>query len=300
VTAPSVYPLKFQAGARTLLSVNRRLIRYTCDLAMALEASPPVLAPLKGADGYMLRSLPQSLLEGMDRSNLLMHVRQNYTRYFADFSAGFEAYMANFSGKTRATLKRKVKRFCDDAAGQPEARMYRTREEIVEFARLAIPLSQNSYQHRLLGAGLPADAASQNEMHTLAAADQLRAFLLFKQGRPVAYLYLPVAAGTLIYAYLGYDPAEAKLSPGTVLQHEAIRLLTEEGRYTILDFTEGDGEHKRLFATGGIACADVLMLRSTLANRLLLGGLRSFDVMVVGAKALSGMPGFAWLKSLRR
>lgn len=300
MTAPSAYPLKFQAGARTLLSVHRRLIRCTYDLAMAREASPPILASLDSADGYMLRSLPQSQLDGLDRSNLLVHVRQYYVRYFADFGGGFEAYMASFSGKTRATLKRKLKRFSDDADGRVEARMYRTPEEIAEFARLAIPLSQNSYQHKLLGAGLPADAAAQNAMRTLAAADQLRAFLLFKNGRPVAYLYLPVAAGILIYAYLGYDSAEAKLSPGTVLQLEAIRMLAEEGRYTILDFTEGEGEHKRLFSTGGIACADVLMLRPTLANRLLLGGMRSFDDVIDRAKRLSGTQGFAWLKSLRR
>jgi len=105
----------------------------------------------------------------------------------------------------------------------------------------------------------------------------VRAFLLFSEGRPVAYLYLPAAGATLIYAYLGYDPAFEDLSPGTVLQLEALKLLMAEGRFARLDFTEGDGQHKRLFATGGIPCVNVLLLSPGLVNRACIAALDGFD-----------------------
>jgi CelD/BcsL family acetyltransferase involved in cellulose biosynthesis len=85
-----------------------------------------------------------------------------------------------------------------------------------------------------------------------------------------------------------------------VLQLEATRLLAAEGRYTRLDFTEGEGQHKRQFGTGGIACADVLLFRPTIANRLLIASVRGFDGLAALAKGLSTARGFGWLKRLRR
>ena len=66
---------------------------------------------------------------------------------------------------------------------------------------------------------------------------------------------------TVIYAHVGHDPAFNDLSPGAVLQLEAMRDLFDEGGFARFDFTEGEGQHKRQFATGGVACVDLLLLR---------------------------------------
>jgi CelD/BcsL family acetyltransferase involved in cellulose biosynthesis len=255
---------------------------------------------LGDAQGYVVTSLPEVLIDRLKGRGLNAYVRQHYTRHYADFADGYDAYLERFSSKSRATLKRKLKRFAEASGGTLDVRSYRTPEEVTTFAEIAIPLSHKSYQHRLLDAGLPKSDAARHEMMTLAAADRVRAFLLFREGRPVAYLYLPVVDDVLIYAYLGYDPGDADLSPGTVLQLEATRLLAAEGRYTRLDFTEGEGQHKRQFGTGGIACADVLLFRPSIANRLSIASLRSFDGLVARAKSLSAAQGFGWLKRLRR
>lgn len=294
------YPLKFQAGARTLLAIDRPLIRIAYTLSSAEAAETPKLPQLGKAAGYVVTSIPECLIDGLRKGGLLVHVRQSYTRYFADFSGGFDAYMAHFSSKSRATLKRKLKRYAELSGGAIDVRCYRTADEMAAFVDAASAVSRRSYQHRLLDAGLPDDDATRADMAKLATADQVRAFLLFRDGRATAYLYMPVAEDTLIYAYLGYDPEEAELSPGTVLQVEAIRMLAEEGRYGRLDFTEGEGQHKRLFSTGGIACADVLFLRPTIGNRFLIRMLHGFDGAVAQLKRLSAAPGFGWLKSLRR
>ncbi|MGE0775499.1 MAG: GNAT family N-acetyltransferase [Sphingomonadaceae bacterium] len=294
------YPLKFQAGARTLFAIHRPLIRIAFSLNMATAAEAPRLPPLGSAAGYVVTSIPETLVDRLRADGLIVHVRQNYTRYFADFSDGFDAYMAHFSSKSRATLKRKLKRYAELSGGVVDVRGYRTPDEVAAFVDAALPVSRKSYQHRLLNAGLPDSDAARGEMATLAGADRVRAFLLFRDGQPVAYLYMPVVDGTLIYAYLGFDPDEAEHSPGTVLQIEAIRMLTEEGRYGRLDFTEGEGQHKRLFSTGGVACADVLLLCPTIGNRVLIAALRRFDALVANLKRLSGTQAFAWLKTLRR
>jgi len=115
----------------------------------------------------------------------------------------------------------------------------------------------------------------------------MRCFLLFLQGEPVAYLSLPIRGRTLVYAHLGYDPDCAALSPGTVLQMEALRMLFAEERFRFFDFTEGEGAHKALFGTHSVACCSFLLLRATLANRLLLGARDGFDAGVARIKGLT-------------
>jgi CelD/BcsL family acetyltransferase involved in cellulose biosynthesis len=151
-----------------------------------------------------------------------------------------------------------------------------------------------TYQEKLLDAGLPEGALE--EMRDLAAHDAVRAWLLFLDGRPISYLYAPARGACLVYAHLGYDPAAAELSPGTVLQLEAMRMLTEERRFRWFDFTEGDGQHKRQFATGSIDSVDLLLLRPSVGNRAAAGALNAFDGAVALAKggiARAGLGGVA-------
>ena len=124
-------------------------------------------------------------------------------------------------------------------------------------------------------------------MRELADRDDMRAFLLFLAGEPIAYLYLPVSGRTLIYAYLGYDAEHAHLSPGTVLQMAALEDLFAEKRFAYFDFTEGEGAHKALFGTGSIPCASYIMLRPSGSNRALLRSLELFDRSVAATRDLA-------------
>jgi CelD/BcsL family acetyltransferase involved in cellulose biosynthesis len=129
----------------------------------------------------------------------------------------------------------------------------------------------------------------------------VRAWLLLVEGRPVAYLCCPAVGDTLVYAYVGHDPDFAALSPGAVLQLAALRDLFAEGRFAWFDFTEGEGQHKRQMASGGVACVDLLLLRPTLANRALVAAQAGFDGGIALAKRVVrrlGAEGVA--KRLRR
>jgi CelD/BcsL family acetyltransferase involved in cellulose biosynthesis len=279
-------PLPFRVGPRTLARVHRRLVRVTMPLEQAIagaELTLPGLPPR--ADGYYLRAVPEVQASRLGQaSGMRAFVRQSYPRHYADLGLGWDAYLATFSAKTRSSLKRKTRKLAEHCGGSLDLRAYRTPAEIADFYCEARAVSALTYQERLLDAGLP-DAL--DEMQALAERDQVRGFLLFAHGRAIAYLYAPGAGHALRYEHLGYDPAFADWSPGSVLQLEAMRTLMGEGRFGWFDFTEGDGQHKRTFATGSIPSVDLLLLRPTVANLAAGAALTGLDRAVSFAKRIA-------------
>ncbi len=297
-------PLNFRIGARTLMAVQRDMVRVPLSLDEAREGRLPVLPPLpRDAHGYVVTSLPEDRLEAMIYASgkMIGFVRQKYTRYYADLTGGFDAYMASLSGNARQGAKRKAKKIAQVSGGDLDIRSYRTPAELEAFHDIARRIALRTYQEKLLGEGLSATPEFIQAMLTAAAADRVRAWLLFIAGEPAAYLYCPAHGDNLVYEYVGHDPAFNDLSPGAVLQVEAFRDLFDEGRFARFDFTEGDGQHKRQYATGGVPCVDLLLLRPSLTNRVTTAALGGFNKTVAGGKALVDAVGLEKLsKKLRR
>ena len=278
--AAEAVPLRFQIGARTLWSVPRRLHRVALPLDDAIAARVPRLPALGGGeDGILVTSLAETRTADLGATGLLVHVRQRYRRCYVDLTIGADAWWRGLSANARSALRRKEKRLAG-ATVTP----FRTADEIAAFHPLARAVSRVTYQERLLDAGLPADPAP---LVALAAADRMRAWLLSVEGRAVAYLCCTGDGRTLRYDHVGHDPALAVLAPGTVLQAAALRDLFAEGRWARFDFLEGEGQHKRQFATEGVACVDLLLLRTTVANRLALAALRGWDRAVAWGKRMA-------------
>ena len=268
--------LKFQLSDWTAFSVPLRL--HTRSIQLCERAAPdpspraPTDPPLGTAVGYMLRALPVeaelptlTVIDGFIR-----YVTLQYRHCFIDLSIGMEAYRNKFSAKTRSTITRKIRKFQEHCGGQLKWHGYRRPDVMLEFHRLAREVSVKTYQERLLGAGIPEDAAFVDEMLKLAVHGEVRAYILFDRERPVSYLYCPARDGALIYAYLGFDPDYLKLSVGTVLQWLALEELLAEERFAFFDFTEGQSDHKRLFATHEVQCANLMFVKRTLTRMLLL------------------------------
>jgi CelD/BcsL family acetyltransferase involved in cellulose biosynthesis len=300
VTAAISLPLRI--GARTVWRIDRRLVPVSISLGDGLRGAPPVLPSLPPeADGYLIRALPAALLGLLTaaRPDLRPFVRQRYQRSYASLESSFDAYLASFSGKSRSTLKRKLRKLVERSGGTLDIRACRTPEDVDAFHRDARAVSAKSYQERLLAAGLPDGEEARAEMRDRAGRNAMRGWLLFVDGAPISYLYAPAEGNTLIYAYLGYDPAFSDLSPGTVLQIEAMRDLMEEGRFRLFDFTEGEGQHKRQFGTAALECVDLLLLRPTPANLAIGHALRAFDGAVALAKAMAARTGLERLARSR-
>lgn len=283
--------IDFTIGSRRLLSVPRALATWSFSLEDVLGGALPA-APPGGRDGVRVLSAPTANLAAIIARypGDLAGGRQDYRRHYIDMGQPFDAYMARFSGKTRSTLRRKARKLAEDTGGYRVSE-HRTPREIEAFLAAALPLSARTYQARLLDAGLPASVEARRVMLEAAEADRMRAYLLHAGGAPIAYLVLPVVSETLVYAHLGYDPTFARLSPGTVLQMDALERLFAEQRYRWFDFTEGDGAHKELFGTDHAACSSLVLLEPTLANRTLLGARARFDGGVMRAKALAQRSG---------
>ncbi|CAN5417873.1 hypothetical protein BH09PSE4_BH09PSE4_19480 [soil metagenome] len=297
-------PLRFQVGARTLASIQRQLIRVPLSLDQALAGRLPVLPPLdRDAHGYAITSLPEESRDAMALSakGMIAFVRQHYGRSYIDLSVGFEAWAAGMSGSARSTLKRKIRKVAEVSGGQVDVRAYRTPDELTRFHDIARRISMRTYQEKLLGAGLPDDAEFLRRMHAMGAADGVRAWLLHIAGEPAAYLFCGSDGDTLRYDFVGHDPAFSDLSPGQVLQVEALRDLFADKRFARFDFTEGEGQHKRQFATGQVPCIDMLLLRSSLANRATTLALGGFDRLAALGKRAAQRPALKGLaKKLRR
>lgn len=256
-----------------------RQVALTDGMAAPASPSPPPEPLAAGLQGYMLRSVPVAAKQPRLalRDGYLCYVPSQYEHCFIDLRAGFGQYRSGFSSRTRSTINRKVARWVAHCGGEMRWRRFTSAGEMPEFHRLARQVAVLTYQERLLDAALPGESSFLDEMCRMAAEDRVRAFLLFDGERPVSYLYCPATGDTLIYAYLGYDPDYAKFSVGTVLQWVALESIFAEGRFRYFDFTEGDSQHKRLFSTGRVLAANVLFVRPSLRNRLLIRAHSALD-----------------------
>jgi CelD/BcsL family acetyltransferase involved in cellulose biosynthesis len=271
----AVLPLRFQIGARTLAAVPRRLHRVALSLDDVLSGHVPVLPALGDRDhGYLVTSLPETV--ELSAPGFVRVVRQRYERFHVDLAAGREAWLAGLSGSARSGLKRKRRKLAD--AGYA-VRACHDPDAFAAFHPLARAISARTYQEKLLGHGLP-DLTS---LSARVAADRVRAWLLSVGEEPVAYLCCIADGATLRYDHVGHDPAWSGWSPGAVLQADAMDELFGD-RFARFDFTEGEGQHKRQFASAGTPCVDLLLLRPTVANRVLVTALSGFDAAVARAK----------------
>lgn len=276
------FVLRFRLGEIPLFTRTFRALRlasHFLDLPPNPGSRPLPLERLgAGIDVLLTRSHPISeRLPAISRvPGALRYVLNQYSRYYTPLNGGFEAYLAQFSGKTRNTWRRKVKRVLDGGPGSG-MRQYRTCAELDEFLGFARSISALTYQERLLDAGLPATAEFASRLKVLAGQDAVRAYVLLYTGKPIAYLCATEEDGVLLYRYVGYDPRYAELSPGTVLQYLAFEALFAEGRFRTFDFTEGEGPQKKLFGTSQVLCADIVYFAPTWSNRFWFGLHRSFN-----------------------
>jgi CelD/BcsL family acetyltransferase involved in cellulose biosynthesis len=303
---PGPYVLTYRIGEIAVfrkqfraLTLRTHFFDLTDDPA---EPPPPFDRFQTGIEAIVTRShpVPGPLPVLTARDDVLRYVVALYTRYYTDLAGDFDGYLGKFSAKSRGTLRRKVKRFIE-LGGDCEMRAYSRPDEMEQFHGRARAVSALTYQERLLDAGIPAEPEFLEELISLAASDSVRAYVLFLHGTAIAYLCCLSNNRVLLYSYLGYDPKHAELSPGTVLQYLAFQSLFAEQRFRALDFTEGQGEHKKFFATHQTLCADICYFPDSVSTQFWIGLHRAFDRTSVAAAAMLAKVGLkARLKRLLR
>lgn len=160
---PVATQVRFLLGDRPILAARRMLVPIGYGLDAILRNAPLPAAPLPSdADGYRLQSVPVARIAQLDLdfAGLVASQPQLYARHYIDMAPGHDGYMAQFSSKTRATLKRKKRKLADAGGGELDIRSYHRPDQLDAFFAAALPLSQQTYQARLLDAGLPGVMAS--------------------------------------------------------------------------------------------------------------------------------------------
>lgn len=270
---PFTFGLTFRLGIISIGSVAFRAIQPEVH-PFKLPPHPdfdliPLSALDDGIEAIILRSHPiQKPLERLSvQHGAMCYVPSTYRHHYVDLSGTFQEYLGKFTSKTRSSLQRKVRKLKQEGVEYQE---FRTADELLRFYPLARKVSLKTYQENLLKNGLPDTPAFQTELRSRGEHDTARAFLLLKGDRPIAYLYSPAENGVLIYEHLGYDPEFRLASPGTVLQYLALESLFDEQRFAIFDFEEGEGQHKQMFATDSIECADIFLFAPSLRAKVLV------------------------------
>ena len=206
----------------------------------------------------------------VSKDGVLYYVRSSYLNHYIKLSDydSFDDYLGKFSAKSRSTLKRKVRKA--ESSGFTY-KIYQTVEDVEEFHSNACKVGEQTYQKKLFDAALPNTDAYLQKITKEAEKGHFLGLVLYKDNEPCAYLYCPIADNSYIYAYLGYLPVHSKFSPGTVLQFIALQhIYSSELNAEYFDFTEGDGSHKALFATGYKTCCNILVLEDAFKNNLWL------------------------------
>lgn len=196
----------------------------------------------------------------------IAYVRYIYPNYAINLSKfhSFSDYLNKFSAKTRSTLKRKLQKA--KALGFHH-KIYHSLSDVDEFQLHACKVGEQTYQNKLLNASIPNSQRFKKNMMELANKGHFIGGILFKNNEPCAYLYNPIKGNTYQYTYLGFINHYAQFSPGTVLQlHMLDYLTTNKNHINFYDFTEGEGEHKKLFSNKMTYRCNCLFLKKTIKN----------------------------------
>jgi CelD/BcsL family acetyltransferase involved in cellulose biosynthesis len=189
----------------------------------------------------------------------------------------FDEYARRFSSKRRTNLTRHVKR--------GELRVWRAIEpsDVPEFLCAAATIAAKSWQKH--DSTLPAEAPEWRcFLASLASHNLLRGYVLYRGEAPYAYILGYQFADEFHYWRVGYDPAHASVSPGTVLLYHAIQDLIESGGPRRIEFGIGNFEYKRHFGNAQRVMLGVLLFRRTLRNRGMIVAHRAFRLAVKTAR----------------
>lgn len=269
--------LAYQLGEIHLFNLNMSLYVYCQKTFLSEDAIDavselPCLAENKAleANGYFYPSYPINSplpkLQFAVKEGNIYYIPYQYKRFYVDLTGSFDEYKKKFLGKTQNTLQRKIRKFTELSGGKIDFKVYRKPEEIKQLYAFAKKISAMTYQERLLHVGIPKTKAFEKKMNLMAKNDQVRGYLLFYNQTPISYVFCFCHEDIVEYSYVGYDPQFQKYSVGIILQYLLLDNLFTENKFSLFDFTQGEGAHKALFSTDYINCADIYVLNFSFRN----------------------------------
>lgn len=220
------------------------------------------------------------------RPGVYLHVTDGPRPWHHVRLSTFDAYLKSMSSKARANVRREVRHLDEHAGGKLELRRCTEPEQVEDFLRQALAVSQQSWQHRTLGQQALHDKSNVAHFTGLARRGVLQCYLLMAGQTPCAFVIGYRYAGVYHYAEVAFDEAFTRFSPGTVLLYLMLEDLHSSQQIEALNFGIGDATYKRRFGNHEREDAGCLLVRRRISLRLLTGSHAAFKRSVVFAKRL--------------
>jgi hypothetical protein len=189
--------------------------------------------------------------------------------YLLQIPENSAAYLSRMSSKAKAALKR-GKKLAESVGGKLEVTRIDSEHQVGDFLADAVRVSQNSWQHDVLGNRITDSEMDRSWGKSLARAGLLRSYLLKCGHRACAFLVGYQFNGVFQYVEVGYDREFSKYSPGTVLLLMLIQDLCDYDPPTLLNFGMGDADYKRRFGSMQREDVSIVVFRKSLKNYLLV------------------------------
>ncbi len=190
------------------------------------------------------------------RDLVVAYPRPVQPHWWIEFPAKPDDYWTQqFSGPTRRTLKKKLKKFAH------EIRYFTKSDDVEPFLARAHELSAKSWQGKRLGLRIRNDERERALWGQVARLGAFRSYVLEHEGRPVSFGLGAQWNGHYFFEEMGFDAELADLSPGTVLTARILEDLIARDTPRFFDFGYGDGPYKHYFGNRQTASGPVLLVR---------------------------------------
>lgn len=207
-----------------------------------------------------------------------------YQRRLINLSSSFDSYLSSLSAKNRQDCKRTLKKFENMFGGRFSLVRYSSAEEIKTLFLNISEASQRTYQSKNLGLHLNKGSFIEKEFVHGANLGFSNCYILYLDGRPLAWRLGYCYENAYFSHHIGYDPDYKKSNPGVVLQLLTIKDLIEN-RPDIkqLDMLYGDNEvKKKLSNASRVECNFYLFPKDVIGyvNYLLMWGFDGFIAFI--------------------
>lgn len=199
--------------------------------------------------------------------------------YTVEIKGRFEDYLLRISPKSRQTIKRKIRKFHDEAGASVRVVAFRQSEQMGDLHSALERVWGKSWHARVGRQNVPSLAY----LRTLAARQWVRAYVLFVGDDPVASILGFQYANTYYYEAPAYNQDWQERSPGIVLLYHLIKDLFEVDSPMLCDFGFGYGQYKQVFGTHVRRCGSICAA-ITLRGRFIVGFQSMSDFMFILAK----------------
>jgi GNAT acetyltransferase-like protein len=168
-------------------------------------------------------------------------------------SGSFDDYLRKFSARSRGNLLRRVKKLREQ--GKVDLVKVVTPQEVDSFVDTAAEISRKSYQYNLLGVGIRDPQLWKRRLTFAARHGWLRSYLLSCNGTACSFLIGYQFERSFYHVSVGYDPAWADFSVGTVLHMLVLSDIFSENQPELFDFGTHGG-YKEFFSNESYMEAD--------------------------------------------